>query len=53
MEMSQFKIMPIISCFIRLTGLFLFIMVVVTIQPSLKMYSWQPNGPPLLESYCN
>ena len=30
------KIMPIVSCFLRLTGLFLFIMVEVTIQPQLK-----------------
>ena len=32
-EMSKLKIMPIVSCFKRLTCLFLFIMVEVSIQP--------------------
>ena len=36
MEMSQLKIIPIISCFIILTGLFSFMMVEVAIQPRLK-----------------
>ena len=36
MEMSQLKIMPIVSCFIKLTGLFLLITVESTIQPRLK-----------------
>ena len=36
MEMSQSKIIPIVSCFISITGLFLFITVEVTIQPRLE-----------------
>ena len=35
-KMSQLKMMPIISCFIRLTGLFFFITIEVTILPQLK-----------------
>ena len=42
MEMSQLKIMPIISCFIRLTGLFLFMALEVTVNYQLKMRSQQP-----------
>ena len=47
MEMSQLKIMPIVSCFIRLTGLFLFMALEVTVNFQLKMRSQQLNQPPL------
>ena len=45
MEMSQLKIMPIVSCFIRLTGLFLFMALEVTVNFQLKMHSQQLNQP--------
>ena len=35
-KMSQLKIMPVIFCFIRLTGLFFFITIEVTILPQLN-----------------
>ena len=36
MAMSQLKIMPIVSCFLRLTSLFLFITLEVSVKSRLK-----------------
>ena len=49
---SQLKIMPIVSCFKRITYQFLFIVVEITFHHWPKMHNWQTNEPPAWGSYC-